>query len=285
MSGHFPERTRWTIVAAFAIAMAWVEAASVFYIRALVDRIEPYQINPLPIHGALGTVELWREAATLAMLATLGMLAGRTWRARVGYAAMAFGAWDIFYYVFLRVTTGWPRTLLDWDLLFLLPLPWWGPVLAPMSIAVVMILWGTLETQLRSDVPAARWSWALGWTGIAVALCVFMIDAWRALPGGRDAILQVLPTTFNWPAFWVALLLMASPALHQVAVLSTKNTRLVSGFNAGFGVIDLYQAVAGLGGFFPSALFVYKTGDDVAHVVVGFCLLAVGVRGLKADAA
>jgi hypothetical protein len=51
-----------------------------------------------------------------------------------------------------------------------------------------------------------------------------MIDAWRALPDGREAVLQVLPTTFNWPLFWVALLLMASPALHQVAVWpSTKS--------------------------------------------------------------
>ena len=41
MTGHFSERTRWAIVMAFAIAMAWVEAASVLYIRALVDRIEP----------------------------------------------------------------------------------------------------------------------------------------------------------------------------------------------------------------------------------------------------
>lgn len=37
------ERARWAIVMTFAIAMAWVESASVFYIRALVDRIEPYQ--------------------------------------------------------------------------------------------------------------------------------------------------------------------------------------------------------------------------------------------------
>jgi hypothetical protein len=34
----------------------------------------------------------------------------------------------------------------------------------------------------------------------------------------------VLPTTFNWALFWVALLLMASPALHQVAVLPTKKS-------------------------------------------------------------
>src|ERR1043165_5016656 len=131
MMGHFSERTRWAIVVFFAIAMAWVEAASVFYIRALVDRIEPYRAPPLPIHGALGNVELWREAATLVMIGTLGLLAGRTGRRRAGYSALAFGVWDVFYYVFLRLISGWPRTLLDWDILFLLPLPWRGPVRAP----------------------------------------------------------------------------------------------------------------------------------------------------------
>lgn len=216
MTGHFSERVRWAIVMAFAIAMAWVEAASVFYIRALVDRIEPYQASPLPDHAALGHVELWREAATLIMLATVGGLAGRTWRRRAGYAALAFGAWDIFYYVFLRLISGWPRTLLDWDILFLLPLPWWGPVLAPVSIALVMIIWGTLATQSDDAATDARWAWALGWVGIALALAVFMIDAWRALPHGRDAVRQVLPTTFNWPLFCVALLLIASPALSSI---------------------------------------------------------------------
>ena len=213
MTGQLSERRRWTIVAVFAIAMAWVEAASVFYLRALVDRIEPYQINPLPIHGTLGGVELWREASTLVMLATLGLLAGRTWRRRVAYAAIAFGLWDIFYYVFLRLMTGWPRTLLDWDILFLLPLPWWGPVLAPVSIAVVMIVWGTLTTQSEREEAGGRWAWTLAGAGIAIALAVFMVDAWRALPDGRDAVLQVLPAAFNWPLFLVALLLMTSPVL------------------------------------------------------------------------
>ena len=219
MTGHLSERARWATVVGFAIAMAWLEAACVFYIRALVGRVEPYQANPLPINESLGNVELWREAATLVMLATLGLLAGRTWHRRVGYAALAFGVWDIFYYVFLRLISGWPRTLLDWDILFLLPLPWWGPVLAPVSIALVMIVWGTLVTQ-SGEVPAhPRWTWALGWIGIALALAVFMVDAWRALPHGREAVLQVLPTSFNWPLFWVALLLMASPVLYQVGML------------------------------------------------------------------
>ena len=217
--GHFPERTRWIIVTAFAIAMAWFEAATVFYIRTLVDRIQPYQPDPLPIHGALGTVELWREAATLVMIVLLGLLAGRTWRRRAGYAAIAFGVWDIFYYVFLHLICGWPGTLLDWDILFLLPLPWWGPVLAPVSIALVMIVWGSIATQSDDDASGTGWVWVSGAAGIALALAVFMIDAWRALPGGGDAVLLALPSTFNWPLFWVAWLLMASPVMYQAAGL------------------------------------------------------------------
>ena len=223
MSGHLSDRARWGIVVVFAVAMAWVEAASVFYIRTLVDRIEPYQTNPLPIDGALGNVELWREASTLVMLTTLGVLAGRTWRRRAGYAALAFGVWDIFYYVFLRLISGWPRTLLDWDILFLLPLPWWGPVLAPVTISLVMIVWGTLATQSGADDAVdTPWTWALAWAGIVVALAVFMIDAWRALPDGRDAVLLVLPSTFNWPLFSVAVLMMASPALRHIAFATMK---------------------------------------------------------------
>jgi len=197
--------------------MAWVEAACVYYLRVIVDRVQPHQPDPLPIRGILGEVELVRESATLLMLAMTGMLAGRRWRARLGYAAIAFGVWDILYYIFLRIISGWPASLFDWDILFLLPLPWWGPVLAPVCIASLMIVWGTLVTQWRDPIPAARFarfSWAL-WTmtgaGIVLALGIFMADSIRALPGGPDTVRQVLPTAFNWPVFGAALLLMATP--------------------------------------------------------------------------
>ncbi len=208
------ERTQWMLVVAFAAGMAWLEGACVYYLRVMVDRIQPYQANPLPIHGSLGEVELVREAATLLMLAMVGMVAGRTWRARWGYAAIAFGAWDILYYVVLRIITGWPTSLLDCDILFLLPLPWWGPVLAPVSIASLMIVWGTLVTQWPDRIPAARFtrtSWVSCWAGILLALWVFMADAIRVLPEGADAVRQVLPTAFNWPVFGTAFLLMATP--------------------------------------------------------------------------
>src|SRR5512132_3057372 len=117
-------RTTWSFVATFAVAMAWVEAACVYDLRVMVDRLEPYQPNPLPMAGRLGDIELVREAATLVMIAAVGALAGRTWRTRLAYAAVAFGVWDISYYVWLKAMYGWPQTLLDWDILFLLPLPW-----------------------------------------------------------------------------------------------------------------------------------------------------------------
>ena len=70
-------RTRWLIVVLFAVAMAWFEAATVYYLRVMVDRVDPYQPNPLPMDGIVEPVELAREAATLVMLAAIGALAGR----------------------------------------------------------------------------------------------------------------------------------------------------------------------------------------------------------------
>jgi hypothetical protein len=211
-------RMRWCVVVLFAVGMAWVEAASVYYLRAMVDRIEPYQQNPLPIHGVLGPVEVVREAATLVMLLAVGMLAGRTWYKRLAYTAIAFGVWDILYYVFLRIICGWPKSLFDWDILFLLPLPWWGPVLAPVCIASLMVVWGTIATQFTggrastSLIGLARPElWRLAWLGAALALYVFMADSLRVVHQGLEATRHVLPQSFNWPLFCLALVLMATP--------------------------------------------------------------------------
>jgi hypothetical protein len=207
-------RATWILVAAFAVAMAWVEAAVVYDLRVLVDRLEPYQPNPLPLTGPLGAIELAREVATLVMLLTVGGLAGRTIRTRLAYTAVAFGVWDIFYYAWLKVMYGWPRSPFDWDILFLLPLPWWGPVIAPVSIAVLLIVWGTLATASPDPAPVRQSEarvWTLAGGGAALALYVFMADALRALPHGGEAVRLVLPETFNWPLFLVALVLMATP--------------------------------------------------------------------------
>ena len=188
-----------------------MEAATVYYLRVMVDRVQPYQPNPLPIQGVLGQVELVREAATLLMLVTVGTLAGRTRHARAGYTAVAFGVWDICYYLFLRIIGGWPTSLLDWDILFLLPLPWWGPVLAPVCIALLMIVGGTLASEhdlRRGPFAVSRSGWRLQGLGVALALYVFwptperLSEAEATRPYCDDVQLAL---------FWVAFALMAAP--------------------------------------------------------------------------
>jgi hypothetical protein len=224
------ERKRWLVVVAFAIAMAWLEAATVYYLRTLANRIEPYQAQPLPDVAGLAGVELIREAATLLMLFIVGLMVGKTWRSRWGYAAIAFGVWDLFYYVFLKMITGWPHGVADWDILFLLPLPWWGPVISPMLIAMMMIVWGTLASQWEHHYDhsfRAEWkAWLLNFAGIGAALYVFMEDAFRVVNQGEKAWRAVLPTRFDWPVFALALLLMAAPIVRCCLVIYAKSFRL-----------------------------------------------------------
>ncbi len=208
------DKQRWLVVALYAAAMAYVEAAVVLYLRTMVDRLDPYQSPPVTLPDDLVRAEMVREVATLIMLFAVGWLAGRTWRSRLGYTLVAFGVWDILYYVYLVPLSGWPRSLLDWDILFLLPLPWWGPVLAPVSIAALMVLGGTLVSQFDRPERAlwpGPWAWGASLVGVTLALYVFMADAIGAAGGGAEAVAQVLPTQFNWPVFVVAWLLLAVP--------------------------------------------------------------------------
>lgn len=205
---------RWCFVVLYAVAMAWVESAVVFYLRTMIDRIEPYQPNPLPVIGGFASVELPRELATLVMLFAVGFLAGRNWRARFGYFAVAFGVSDIFYYAFLKIICGWPHSLFDWDVLFLLPMPWWGPVLAPVLISLLLIFWGTVASQVELKQPpvASNWcAWALNLAGVLLALYIFMADSITAAQYGLDAIRTVLPKKFDWMLFGIALTMMSAP--------------------------------------------------------------------------
>jgi hypothetical protein len=211
-------KSRIAINLTFAIAMAWVEAAVVIYLRTMVNRINPYQVDPLPIAGDLGGIELVREAATLLMLLSVGWLSGRTTRSRLSFAAVAFGIWDIFYYIFLWMMGPWPTSLLDWDILFLLPLPWWGPVLAPVLIALLLVIGGLMIVTLEECGTPIRMntkSIMIAFGGALLALYAFMEESLAVLPGGIESLRGILPTSFNWPLFIVAMVLMAVPAMEM----------------------------------------------------------------------
>lgn len=221
-------RPRWIMLAFYAAAMAWAESATVFYLRTLVGRVDPYQPHPVPVRADLIWAELAREAATLLMLVAVAWLAGRTTRSRFGSFLVVFGIWDILYYVFLSVLSGWPRSPLDWDILFLIPLPWWGPVLAPVIIALVMIAGGGLLCQAEQVEPALkprRWTWGLNLLGVALALYVFMADAISVSTEGLEAIHAVRPVWFNWPLFLLAAVAIATPFIDLAGQLLIRATQ------------------------------------------------------------
>jgi hypothetical protein len=203
-------------VSIFSIAMAWVESAVVLDLRVLVGRLQPYQPNPLPHFVGLSQAEIIREAATLVMLLAVGWLAGARPRTRFAYSAFAFGMWDIFYYLFLIPLTGWPQSLLNWDILFLLPVPWWGPVIAPIAISFLMITGGMLVILIDGRArPACLNVWFLagGLIGAGMMFSAFTADAFAASSRGMEAVWQVLPVTFRWNMFLPGLFLMAAPVL------------------------------------------------------------------------
>lgn len=189
-------KRRLLLVALFAIAMGWVEAAVVVYMRLLFYP-EGFNFPLKVIPWNVGIVEIVREAATLVMLVTVGILAGRRPLERFAYLLGAFGLWDIVYYIGLRLALGWPESLLTWDLLFLIPLPWVGPVLAPVLVALMMIaanLLIVLQEDRKRPLDPIPLFWVLEIAAGLVIILSFVLD-WRT------AFSSGVPDRFHWDVF------------------------------------------------------------------------------------
>jgi len=131
--------SRTIIISLFAIAMGFLESAVVVYLRAIYYP-EGFAFPLKIIEGPIAVTEIIREAATMIMLLTVCMLAAKRWIIRFAWFIYMFAIWDIFYYVFLWLILGWPESLLSWDILFLIPTTWAGPVIAPVINSFTMIL-------------------------------------------------------------------------------------------------------------------------------------------------
>jgi hypothetical protein len=193
---HVTSRKRFLWLVIFAVAMAYVESAVVVYLREIYYP-QGFSFPIVIIPDKMAAIEIGREAATLVMLAGVSLLAGADRWERFLCFCVAFGAWDIFYYVWLRLLLGWPPSLLTWDILFLIPLPWIGPVLAPVIISAAMIagsLW-LLELKRRGTrLGFSRALWALACGGGLVVLLSFMLDHEVAFQGAE-------PPPFRWGLF------------------------------------------------------------------------------------
>jgi len=162
----------------FSLAFAFVESSIVVYLRDLYYP-DGFSFPLKQIRAGHILVELFREFSTMVMLISLAWMAGKTRWQRMAWFMIAFGVWDIFYYVWLKVILNWPASLFDWDVLFLIPVPWIGPVIAPVLISVLLIVAGALILRREAtgrEFHAPRGSWGLAITGTVCILYTFMRD-------------------------------------------------------------------------------------------------------------
>ena len=162
----------------FAIAMSYMESAVVVYLRELYYP-DGFSFPLKPIGQNVGITEILREAATLIMLITAGILAGRTKTEKFGFFIYCFAIWDIFYYIFLKLLLDWPASLLTWDILFLIPTTWVGPVIGPVINSLTMILLAILIsyfTNFSRSVKINLQEWILFILGSVVIIISYIED-------------------------------------------------------------------------------------------------------------
>jgi hypothetical protein len=201
------------ILTFFSIAMGYLESAVVVYLREIYY---PFGFNfpMVQMTGKIAVTEIFREAATIIMLITIAWLAGKTFLERFSWFIFCFAIWDIFYYIFLKILIGWPSSFLTWDILFLIPVIWTGPVISPVIISFTMILMAVVifTGKVRAATINSQWLVLLG------AFLVFLSFIWdfssymldqyplgeMFKPGVNQRALQhYIPYRFNWWFFVV----------------------------------------------------------------------------------
>jgi hypothetical protein len=169
---------RLVIAVLFSIAFAYIESAVVVYLRAIFHPdgfTFPLAVFDLTEAGRrLRLTEIGREAATLVLIVTGAWLFGRVGQERLAYSLLIFAVWDIFYYVWLKVLLDWPASIMDWDVLFLIPVIWASPVLYPVLVSLAMFAFAVaILYRCARDRPVTfTWPDGLGWLAAVVVIVV-----------------------------------------------------------------------------------------------------------------
>jgi hypothetical protein len=179
------ERGRNIWLTVFGVAFGFLEAAVVVYLRELYYP-DGFGFPIVIIENRVAIVELLREAATVLMLLGVAMAVGRDAMERFFVFAFLFGVWDIVYYVGLWLFLGWPPSLMTWDVLFLIPVPWLGPVIYPVIVSLFLIGGFLVHQRMRARAREVRLSgaeWLVAVLGALVVIVAFCWN-WRAVAAG-----------------------------------------------------------------------------------------------------
>jgi len=165
-------------VTILCIALALLESAVVIYLREIYYP-DGFDFPMRAMMDKIILTEIIRELATLIILLSIGFLAGKNFLQRFAWFIFSFAVWDIFYYVFLKLMINWPDSFFTWDILFLIPVTWIGPVICPLIISVTMILLSIIIiSRYSADNPVflSRYSW---WLLILGSVLVFLSFTWE----------------------------------------------------------------------------------------------------------
>ncbi len=203
---------RFFALGVFAAAMAYLESAVVVYLRMLYYP-EGFEVvlKPMPLNVYL--IELGREAATMVMLFVVARLSFRSFWLRFSTFLYTFAVWDIFYYLWLFAFIRWPQSLTTWDILFLIPVAWLGPVWSPLLVSLNFILASLVINGMarRGVVLQSRWyHWAVAITGA----CLIFYSYVNRVP---DLLKGISPTTYSWK--WLVAGLVLGWAALGIALL------------------------------------------------------------------
>ena len=133
---------KFLLLALFGIAMAYLEAVVVVYLRKALGIIDSESnkasLEDFPKRYIF--IEKTREMATILLLVILTLLVGETWLEKLVVFFWTFAFWDLFYYLSLFLLIKWPPNLTTVDILFLIPRPWIAPVWVPIGISSITVI-------------------------------------------------------------------------------------------------------------------------------------------------
>ncbi|MFA6402257.1 MAG: hypothetical protein WCX31_11640 [Salinivirgaceae bacterium] len=216
MNKHTILKISWITV--FSLAMGLLESSVVIYLRELYYP-EGFDFPLKMMSPTIALTELLRESATLLMLVSIGILAGKTKTEKLGYFIYSFAIWDLFYYFFLKLLIHWPVSWQTWDVLFLLPTTWVGPVIAPVLLSVAMIAFGLAIfyfTERNKNTKLAGKEWMLLIVGSLIIILSFTLEYSRYMlqkfslkelfvinENILSYAIQFIPSDFPWSIFWL----------------------------------------------------------------------------------
>ncbi len=214
-----------TWLTVFSIAMGFMETAVVVYLRKIYYP-NGFTFPLIPVGCDIALVEFYREAATIIMLLGIGIIAGKTTSQKFAFFIYCFAIWDLFYYVFLKVLIDWPESLFTWDILFLIPIPWVGPVLAPCIISLTMILFTLYIVLLQEkgyNTKIQVKEWLFMSAGCLIVILSFIWDYIKYVSNGNSSqniwtlsseeslfseVANYIPANYNWSLFFIGELMI-----------------------------------------------------------------------------